>query len=108
MDKNAGRPLIGLVFLAPALVLVTTGVFGLNAPDALVHPVFVLGGVFVSLLLNVWPVLRIRLDYEEGEVVGALRLRVRGAVTNIAVLGLGVGLLGTIMLYLVAENLVAR
>lgn len=108
MDKTAGRSMIGLVFLAPALILVTTGVFGLNAPDALIHPALVLGGVFLSLLLNVWPVLRIELDYEKGVVVGALRLRVRGAVTNLAVLGLGAGLLGTIMLYLVAENLLAH
>jgi len=104
MSRNVRVAVLGLLLLLPALVLVSAGLLSLELPDLLVHPAFVMGGLLLAFTLNTFPVLRFRVGYEEGALTGAMSLRLRGAVLNLATLTLTCLLLATISVYLFVEN----
>lgn len=105
-DMRAG--VAGLVLLLPALSLVASGLLGVKRPDALVHPILVMGGLLLAFALNVVPVLRVRFGHEEGTVVGIVSLRLRRTGLNLMALSLSCLLLAIIMVYLLVENFQPR
>jgi hypothetical protein len=98
----------GFALLSPALILVSTGLLGLNRPEALVHPVLVVGGVALALGLNALPVLRVRLSDDGESLVGTVALRMRGTALNLMALATGGALLAIITAYLFVENFQPR
>jgi hypothetical protein len=108
MVRDAKVAVVGLVLLLPALVLVSSGLFGLERPDAVVHPILVLGGLLLASALNALPVLRVRFGHEEGTLVGTVSLRLRGTGLNLMTLSLSCLLLATITAYLFVENFQPR
>jgi hypothetical protein len=108
MTRELRVALVGLVLLTPAILLVGSGVLGLERPDALVHPVLVMGGVLGAVVLNALSVLRVHVEYEQGALVGTMSLRMRGAAINLVALGLSGLLLASIVLYLFLENFQPR
>lgn len=64
-----------------------------------------MGGLFLAVAINAFPVLRLRVGRDEGTLVATLSLRLRGTLLNLAALSLGFLLLATVTLYLIIENL---
>lgn len=108
MVSDARVAVVGFVLLLPALILVSSGLLGLERPDALVHPVLVMGGILLAFALNALPVLRVRLGHKEGALVGTVSLRFRGTGLNLVALSLSCLLLATITVYLLVENFQPR
>jgi len=108
MRRDVRFAILGLLLLLPAVVLVSAGLLRLELPDLLVHPVFVMGGLLLAFALNALSVLRFRLAHEEGAVVGAMSIRLRGTVLNLTTLALSCLLLATIAVYLFVENFQPR
>lgn len=108
MLREARVAAVSLVLLLPALLLVLSGLFGLEQPNALLHPLLVMGGLILALALNALPILRVRFGREDGALVGTVSLRLRGSGLNIIALSLSCLLLGTIAFYLFVENFQAR
>jgi len=108
MNRDVRVAVLGFALLLPALVLVSTGLLHLERPDALVHPMLVMGGLLLALGLNALPVFRIRFDHEEGALIGTVSLRLRGTALNLTALGLSCLLLATITAYLLVENFQPR
>ena len=77
---------------------------GLQQPIALVHPLLVMGGLILAFALNALPIVRIRVGHEDGALVGAVSLRLRGSGLNLIALSLSCLLFATITLYLFVEN----
>ena len=104
--------LLGVILMAPSLVLVFGGLlqslFGLNGfnnaidYDLIVfHPVILLGGMFLALIINILPIVRKKV--EGGAPIGILRFR--GYLGNLAVVAATCLISGIIFVYLLAENL---
>ena len=104
--------LLGVILMAPALVLVFGGLlqslFGPtgfnNAIDhdlIVFHPVILLGGVFLALIINLLLVVRIQI--RDGTLIGVLQ--VRGYLPNLTVVAATGLISGVISVYLLAENL---
>ncbi|MGH2606839.1 MAG: permease prefix domain 2-containing transporter [Anaerolineales bacterium] len=121
MDTKSGvrQALLGLVLIAPALLLVITGVLqsagvlseaaarGLADPATgllrgLYHPAVILGGLLLAFALNVRPVLRVDLKRHAQTIVGTVT--VRGRLWNLISVGLALALLGGILGYAFVEN----
>jgi len=98
----------GLFLLLPALTLVTSGLLRFDVPYLLIHPAFVIGGLVGSLAMNLWAVARIYTRLENGNLVSALSIKIRGTLINLCVLAVSLSLLGTIALYLFVENFQPR
>ena len=96
----------GGVALLPALVLVTTGVAGLNAPAFLVHPAWVMGGLCIALVTSLVSATRWELRKEGDGIRFCCTIRYR--VANLVVLAMGLSLLAIITVYLFRENFQPR
>ena len=72
----------------------------------LVSPVVLFGGLGLALALNAYAVLRLDVCREDGAIVGTVRLEAR--FWNIAVAGVSLLLLATLVGYVFAENFVYR
>jgi hypothetical protein len=99
---------VGLISLLPAGILVVFGLSGNIPPMTITQPVLVLGGLALAALLNAGSVLRIRLEREDGSVVGSLRMQIREGLVNWGVVAVSVCLGGVILLYLFVENFQPR
>ena len=108
MNRHLQVAVAGLVLLLPALILVSTGLLGLEQPPALVHPVLVVGGLFLAFTLNALSVLRVHFGQDAGNLVGTISVRVRGSGLNLAALVISCLLLATITAYLFVENFQPR
>ncbi len=108
MVRDARAAVVGFVLLLHALVLVSSGLLGLERPDAPVHPILVMGGLLLASALNALQVLRVRFGHEEGALVGTVSLRLRGTGLNLMALSLSCLLLATITVYLFVENFQPR
>ena len=104
MKRHLQVAVASFVLLLPALILVSTGLLGLERPPALVHPVLVMGGLFLAFMLNALSVLRVHFGQDESDLVGTISVRVRGSVLNLTALVISCLLLTTIMVYLFFEN----
>jgi hypothetical protein len=121
MDTKSGvrQALLGLVLIAPALLLVVTGVLqsagvlsdsqGRSLADqatgllrGLYHPAVILGGLLLAFALNIRPLLRVDLKRQPQAIVGTVT--VRGRLWNLVSVGLALGLLGAILTYAFVEN----
>ncbi|HEU0298830.1 MAG TPA: hypothetical protein VFR37_05230, partial [Longimicrobium sp.] len=100
MNSGSRTAAAGFVLLLPAIILVSTGLLGLDRPEAVVHPVLVVGGVAAAFVLNALSVLRVRFGRDDDGVVGTIALRVHGSALNLAVLAMGGVLFAVITAYL--------
>ena len=102
---------IGVFLIIPALILCAAGVaqslLGLNGFsnaidfDSLVfNPAVLMGGLFLAFALNLLTVARLK--FQNGRLTGTITLR--GKLLNLGLLTFISLLLGTIFLYLLAEN----
>ena len=106
MRRDAVMAGTGLLGLLPALILVTTGLADLNAPKALVHPVWVMGGLALALVSSLVAALRWSIQRgPEGIRISCMILNRRA---NLIVLLLGLALLAVITGYLFVENFTPR
>ena len=98
--------------MVPGLVLVTGGllqsIFGLSGfnnkidYDLIVfHPVILLGGVFLALIINLLHIVQIQV--RDGALIAVLRFR--GYLLNLTVVAATGLISGVIFVYLLAENL---
>lgn len=108
MNRNMQVALASFVLLAPALLLVTSGIFALQPPAALVHPVLVMGGMFLAFAFNAMSALRIRVGQNQDALVGTVSVRVRGNRMNLTGLALSCVLFATIAGYMFVENFQPR
>lgn len=99
--------LLGLIFLALPVYFVFASLLKHNALELgpLAHPVILLGALFMALALNSLSVMSFAVKGDGTPVLGisfSLRLR------NIAVMGLGLAILATLLGYAFIENFVPR
>ncbi len=111
---------IGIISLIPALFLVTSGLLyvglgikevndaldALSAQSALfrifIHPAVIIGGILLSLSLNIIPTFRISVHPQDGTLVTTIVTRLR--LLNLVTLALGLFLMTAILFYAFAEN----
>ena len=111
---------VGLVALLPAFMLVTVGLlqsgFGITAPnDALdvlfqryavlrliVHPLVLLGGLGVAVILNLLPASQLHWSRESQSLSATITLK--NNLLHWALMSISLLLLGTILLYSIVEN----
>ncbi len=98
-------------FVAASLLKYELGVGFLFDPGRqhvsnLVSPVVFVGGLGLALVLNAYGVVRLNVGREDGVIVGTVRLETR--FWNIAVAGVSLLLLVTLVDYIFAENFVYR
>jgi hypothetical protein len=98
----------GVLVMIPALALVLSSLLGFRVPFRLIHPALVVGGLFLALALNLFPIVSARTHLEHGNLVGALSIKLKGASLNWVVAFLSAVLLGLIALYLFVENFQPR
>jgi hypothetical protein len=99
---------VGLLFTLPALAVVLSGLLKLNVPLGLIHPALVIGGLLAALAINLFPVASAHTHLENGNLVGALSIKLKGSVVNLSVAFLSLALLGLIALYVFVENFQPR
>jgi hypothetical protein len=108
MSNHTRRALGGFVLLLPAGTLVLTGLLGLEPPAAIVHPLVVLVLLAGAVLLNLAATVSTKARAENGSLLGAVAIQVEGRLLNLAVVALGLLLVGTIAAYLFVENFAPR
>jgi hypothetical protein len=108
MSRDVITAVLGFVLLLPALVLVLSGILGLEPAGALVHPVLVMGGLLLALAVNAILLFRVRFGQEEGALIGTVSLRLRGTALNLTALSLSCLLLASVTAYLLVENFQPR
>jgi len=108
MNRNTQVAVLGLLLLMPALALTSSGLLGKEPSPVLTHPALVVGGLFLALALNMISVLRIRLRHDDGTLVAAISVRLRGAILNLTALTISCLLSVTIVAYLFVENFQPR
>jgi len=108
MKREISAAVLGFVLLLPAVLLVSSGLLGLEQPAVLVHPAVVMGGLVLALVVNAVPLIRVRFGQEEDTLVGSMVVRLRGTLLNLSALALGCLLLATVTGYLFVENFQAR
>lgn len=107
--------LTGIVGCVPALLIVALGMsrvlfglkdlgdsIGLTSQSFILHPILVLGGLFVAIGLNVTPVFRIQIQPQAGAMTTMITTHWR--TFNVVVLLLGMVLLCSILGYAFTEN----
>lgn len=108
MSRDVRMAVLGFALLLPALVLVSSGLLGLEPAGALVHPVLVMGGLLLAFALNAILLFRVRIGQEEGALIGTVSLRLRGTALNLTALSLNCLLLATVTAYVLVENFQPR
>jgi hypothetical protein len=99
---------VGVLFTLPALAVVLSGLLKLSVPLGLIHPALVIGGLLTALAINLFPVASAHTHLENGNLVGALSIKLKGSVVNLSVAFLSLALLGLIALYVFVENFQPR
>jgi|ERR1043165_114146 hypothetical protein len=108
MQTHKSSAALAFFLTFPALALCLSGLLKFSVPLVLIHPVFVLGGLFAALLLSVYPILAARIGFENGALKSAVSIRVKDSLANLGVALLSLALLGVIALYLFVENFQPR
>src|SRR5215831_14552847 len=104
MKTDKSFALAGAVLMVPALTLISCSLLRLPVPMALVHPVFVIGGMLLASGLNFIPILSFGTDtLPDGTEAVTIRLARRA--WNLAVVLSSALLLMLIGGYVVVENL---
>jgi cobalamin biosynthesis protein CobD/CbiB len=102
------RVLVGFVFLLPAGTFIVCGLLGLDPPPPIVHPLVLIGGLAAALVINFASTVNAKAKCKDGALLGGLAIQVQGRVPNLAVVMIGMLLVGAIALYLFVENFVPR
>jgi|SRR5436189_4177276 len=98
----------GVFLTLPALALCLSGLLKFDVPYSLIHPALVIGGLVGALAINLLPIASAQTHLENGNLVGALSIKLRGSVINLCVASLSLALLGVIALYVFVENFQLR
>ena len=106
--KTNPRTLAGLALLLPAFTVCLSGLLGFAAPQALIHPALVFGGLLAAMAINLASVLRVAARREGGTLLGEVRVRVEGRLPNLAILATSLLLTGVLVSYLLVENFQPR
>jgi hypothetical protein len=84
---------VGALLVLPAILVPAAGALGLDPSSPFLHPVVVLGGLLVALLLNAMAVFRLRFQQDDAGFLGSVRVLARwpnlAVVVITAVLALG-------------------
>jgi len=99
---------VGVFLIIPALALCLSGLLKFHVPYSLIHPALVIGGLIGALAINLFPIASAHTHLEDGNLVGALSMKVRGSLINLCVAFLSLALLGVIALYVFVENFQPR
>jgi hypothetical protein len=108
MRNQKGLAAVGLLLMIPALTVCLSGLLKFNVSHGLIHPAFVIGGLVGALALNLFPIASAHTHLEDGNLVGALSIKLRGSLINLGVAFLSLFLLGLIALYVFVENFQPR
>lgn len=104
MNKQTFAALAAFLLIAPACVLVGSGLLALAPPPALTHPGLVLGGLAIAVIWSVAVVMRLRLGRTRETVMITVLIDTHGRGMNLAALTMGCLLLVVIAAYLFMEN----
>ena len=126
--NNRQLALLGLLFTIPALIIFIPGVLQsglvltqlndtldrlifhspIGVVRLLIHPVVVLGGLFLALSLNAMPVVQAKFQLNKGNLVSIITIK--GKLLNLGILALTLFLTAALLLYAFVENfqIVAR
>ena len=108
MRNQKRLAVIGMLLTLPALAVCFSGIFKFNVPASLIHPALVVGGLLAALAMNLFPVASAHTHLENGTLVGALSIKLKGSLINLGVAFLSLALLGLIALYVFVENFQPR
>jgi hypothetical protein len=108
MRNQKGLAAIGAFLIIPALVLCLSGLLKFDVPYSLIHPAFVIAGLIGALAINLLPIASAHTHLENGNLVGALSIKLRVSLINLCVASLSLALLGVIALYVLVENFQPR
>jgi hypothetical protein len=108
MRNQKGLAAIGVFLIIPALVLCLSGLLKFDVPYSLIHPALVIAGLIGALAINLLPIASAHTHLENGNLVGALSIKLRGSLINLCVASLSLALLGVIALYVFVENFQPR
>ncbi len=117
---------LGFLLTIPALIIFIPGILqtglgltqlndGLDALLAqfralklIIHPIVVLGGLFLALSLNVMPVIQAKFQLNDGNLVSVITIK--GKLLNLGMMALALFLTAALLLYAFVENfqIVAR
>jgi len=109
--KNQTRlAAIGIFGILPALALCTSGFIQIisgyegfsNSLKIVDHPAIILGGLMLAFGLNVLAIFQIKLQPEDGSLIG--KIQMRGKWFNVAVTAASIVLTAVILLYAFVEN----
>jgi hypothetical protein len=121
-DKNYRPALIGAILILPTALFVLVGSSKFwalgnpfyNALDAfsmqreawqifnIVSPIIFLGGSALALIINILPLVQVKIHKEQSDWVGTLRLRANAL--NLGVVAASLGLLLALITYAIVEN----
>jgi hypothetical protein len=105
MKKNSNKlAVVGFVLMIPAIVLVSSGVLRFEVPSVLIHPVAVMSGLLVGLLVNTLAVLRVSTEHEPSGNALAITVRIGSKALNLAAVAMSLLLLSMILAYAFIEN----
>jgi hypothetical protein len=87
---------LGALLVLPAVLVPAAGALGLHPSSPFLHPVVVLGGLLVALLLNVMAVFRLHFQRDDSGLLGSVRVLARWPNLAVVVVSsvLAAGLLG--------------
>jgi hypothetical protein len=99
---------IGALLAIPAVLVPAAGPLGLDPSSPILHPVVVLGGLLIALVLNAMAVLRLRFQQDDAGFLGSVRVFARWP--NLAVVVVTCVLVAGLLGYGFLENfrIVAR
>lgn len=95
---------IGVVALIPSVVLVGFGIFGMLVPRMLTHPIVVLGGVVLALVINVGASIRWRMQANADGVAMECDVRLRYRGINRTVIIAGGAIAAVVLMYVMSVN----
>ncbi len=108
MEKQKMLAIVGFLALMPALVLVVTGLSGLEVPKIFDSPFVILGGLALALAINLSSATFSNTHFENGNLVGSVTVRLKDGLMNFVVIILSLGLFSIIALYLFLGNFQPR
>ena len=87
---------LGALLVLPAVLVPAAGPLGLDPSSPILHPVVILGGLLVALLLNAMAVFRLHFQQDDAGFLGSVRVHARWPNLAVVVITavLAAGLLG--------------
>jgi len=87
---------LGALLVIPAVLVPASGLLGLGPSSPILHPVVVLGGLLLALVLNAMAVLRLHFQQDDAGFLGSVRVLARWPNLAVVVITsvLAAGLLG--------------